>query len=110
MSNGSKILMIEDDLPLAANLQLALEEEGFNVTHCARGDEGLARAQRGGFDVALTDLRLPGLGGLEVVRKLHESQPRLPMVLMTAHGTVDNAIKATQFGAYDYVQKPFEIE
>jgi nitrogen regulation protein NR(I) len=105
-----KILLIEDDLPLAANLQLALEDEGFKVTHCARGDEGLARARTAPFDVALTDLRLPGLGGLEVVRQLHESHPRLPMVLMTAHGTVENAIKATQLGAYDYVQKPFEME
>jgi nitrogen regulation protein NR(I) len=110
MASGPKILLIEDDLPLAANLQLALEEEGFTLTHCARGDEGLHRAQSGGFDVALTDLRLPGLGGLEVVRKLHETQPRLPIVLMTAHGTVENAIKATQVGAYDYIQKPFEIE
>jgi nitrogen regulation protein NR(I) len=57
----------------------------------------------------LTDLRLPGLGGLELVRQLHESQPRLPVVLMTAHGTIETAIEATKLGAYDYLQKPFEM-
>jgi nitrogen regulation protein NR(I) len=58
----------------------------------------------------LTDLRLPGLGGLELVRQLHETQPRLPVVLMTAHGTIETAIEATKLGAYDYLQKPFEME
>ena len=59
--------------------------------------------------MVLTDLRLPGLGGLELVRQLHETQPRLPVVLMTAHGTIETAIEATKLGAYDYLQKPFEM-
>jgi DNA-binding NtrC family response regulator len=54
-------------------------------------------------------LRLPGLGGLELVKQLHETQPRLPVVLMTAHGTIETAIEATKLGAYDYLQKPFEM-
>src|SRR5207247_4647240 len=62
------------------------------------------------FDVVLTDLRLPGLGGLELVRLLHDVQPRLPIILMTAHGTIETAIEATKLGAYDYLQKPFEME
>jgi DNA-binding NtrC family response regulator len=106
----ARILLIEDDVPLAGNLRLALEDEGFSVTHCVRGDEGLEVAKRETFDAGLSDLRLPGLGGLEVVRRLHESQPGLPLVLMTAYGAVETAIKATQLGAYDYVQKPFEME
>jgi len=57
----------------------------------------------------LTDLRLPGMGGLELIRQLHAAQPRLPVVLMTAHGTIETAIEATKFGAYDYLQKPFEM-
>src|SRR6058998_2556512 len=59
--------------------------------------------------MVLTDLRLPGLGGLELVRQLHEAQPRLPVVLMTAHGTIETAIEATKLRAYDYLQKPFEM-
>ena len=81
------VLLIEDDTSLAANLCDVLKEDGFKVTICNRGDEGLRRASNDECDVVLTELRLPGLGGLELVRQLHETQPRLPVVLMTAHGT-----------------------
>jgi nitrogen regulation protein NR(I) len=109
MAADPKILLIEDDDRLAANLRQVLEDEGFKVTHAARGDDGLQRAGHTVFEVVLTDLRLPGLGGLELVRQLHATQPRLPVLLMTAHGTVETAIEATKLGAYDYLQKPFEM-
>ena len=102
MVANPKILLIEDDVRLAANLRQVLEDEGFTVTHAARGDDGLQRAGKDAFDVVLTDLRLPGLGGLELVRQLHEAQPRLPVLLMTAHGTIETAIEATKLGAYEY--------
>ncbi len=110
MSSSSRILLIEDDTQLATNLRQVLENDGFAVTHSARGDDGLRRAGDAAFDAVLTDLRLPGLGGLDLVRQLHETQPRLPVVLMTAHGTIETAIEATKLGAYDYLQKPFEME
>ena len=105
----ASILLIEDDASLAANLCDVLKKDGFKVTVCSRGDEGLRRAGNDECEVVLTDLRLPGLGGLELVRQLHETQPRLPVVLMTAHGTIETAIEATKLGAYDYLQKPFEM-
>jgi nitrogen regulation protein NR(I) len=110
MPTAAHILLIEDDASLAANLGDVLKEDGFKVTVCHRGDEGLRRASNDDCDVVLTDLRLPGLGGLELVRQLHEAQPRLPVVLMTAHGTIETAIEATKLGAYDYLQKPFEMQ
>jgi len=106
----ARILLIEDDASLAGNLSDVLKQDGFEATICSRGDEGLRRASTDECDVVLTDLRLPGLGGLELVRQLHETQPRLPVVLMTAHGTIETAIEATKLGAYDYLQKPFEME
>ena len=109
MQNPSLILLIEDDPSLATNLCDVLQDAGFKVTVCHRGDEGLRRASNDECDVVLTDLRLPGLGGLELIRQLHETQPRLPVVLMTAHGTIETAIEATKLGAYDYLQKPFEM-
>jgi len=109
MPKTAHILLIEDDTSLAANLCDVLKDDGFKVTVCNRGDEGLSRASKDDYDVVLTDLRLPGLGGLELVRSLHETQPRLPVVLMTAHGTIETAIEATKLGAYDYLQKPFEM-
>ena len=110
MPKAAHILLIEDDTSLAANLCDVLKEDGFKVTVCNRGDEGLRRASNDECDVVLTDLRLPGLGGLELVRQLHDTQPRLPVVLMTAHGTIETAIEATKLGAYDYLQKPFEMQ
>src|SRR6266550_1976401 len=109
MPSTAHILLIEDDASLAGNLCDVLTEDDFKVTVCNRGDEGLRRASEEECDVVLTDLRLPGLGGLELVRQLHETQPRLPVVLMTAHGTIETAIEATKLGAYDYLQKPFEM-
>jgi nitrogen regulation protein NR(I) len=109
VSGNARILLIEDDANLAANLRQVLEDEGFSVTTASRGDEGLRRAGTGPCDVVLTDLRLPGLGGLDLVRQLHDAQPHLPLILMTAHGTIETAIEATKRGAYDYLQKPFEI-
>ncbi len=109
MPSAPHILLIEDDVSLATNLCDVLEGDGFKVTLCHRGDEGLRRANPDEFDAVLTDLRLPGLGGLELVKQLHATQPRLPVVLMTAHGTIEMAIEATKYGAYDYLQKPFEM-
>src|SRR5262245_48905028 len=104
MDMTGHILLIEDDANLALNLRAVLEDEGMTVTHAAQGDEGLRLANAIACDVVLTDLRLPGLGGLELVRRLHSTQPRLPVVLMTAHGTIETAIEATKLGAYDYLQ------
>ena len=109
MTKAVRILLIEDDASLAGNLHDALTDDGFQVTISQRGDEGLRLARKDEWDVVLTDLRLPGLGGLELVRQLHETHPRLPVVLMTAHGTIETAIEATKLGAYDYLQKPFDM-
>src|SRR5581483_5803516 len=110
MIQVSKVLLIEDDASAAQALQRVLAAEGYRVACEARGDTGLAGAQQEEFDVVITDLRLPGLNGLELVRQLHSAKPRLPIILMTAHGTTETAIEATKLGAYDYLVKPFEME
>ena len=109
MSTACQILLIEDDGAIASSLEGVLAAEGWAVTHSARGDDGLALAQRQPFDLVLTDLKLPGTSGLEIVRRLHAACPRLPIVLMTAHGTTETAIEAIKFGAFDYLLKPFDM-
>ena len=106
----ARILLVEDDAELASALSRVLSDEQYEVVVLARGDQGLATAQAQPFDIVLTDLRLPGLNGLELVRQLHAHRPRLPIILMTAHGTTETAIEATKLGAYDYLLKPFEME
>jgi nitrogen regulation protein NR(I) len=109
MSAAPKVLLIEDDPGIVMTLRRVLGDEGHEVVVETRGDSGLARARAEALDVVITDMKLPGLNGLDLVRELHASQPRLPIVLMTAHGTTQTAIEATKFGAYDYLVKPFEM-
>jgi DNA-binding NtrC family response regulator len=74
-----------------------------------RGDTGLAQAKEQRFDVVLTDLKMPGLSGLELVEQLHAAKPKLPIIVVTAFGTTETAIEATKLGAYDYLLKPFDM-
>ena len=105
-----KVLLIEDDASTAASLQKVLSAEGYEVDIAARGDDGLARAREHNYNVVVTDLRLPGLGGLELVAQLHAAKPKQPIILMTAHGSTETAIEATKLGACDYLVKPFEAD
>ena len=94
---------------MAAGLIKELQAEGCQVATAARGDEGLAWAQGNDFDVVLTDLKMPGLSGLDLIERLHVAKPKLPIIMMTAFGTAETAIEATKRGAYDYLLKPFEM-
>jgi nitrogen regulation protein NR(I) len=110
MNPAAKILLVEDDARAASALNQVLGEEGYSVTHASRGDAGLQMATDHAYDAVITDLKLPGLDGLELVRELRKLRPRLPVILMTAHGTTETAIEATKLGAYDYLLKPFEMD
>jgi len=105
-----RILLVEDDRGAASALQKVIREEGYVVDLAERGDDGLTRALDGGYDLVLTDLRLPGLGGLELTSRLHAAKPKLPIIMMTAHGTTETAIEAIKLGAYEYLVKPFEAD
>ena len=84
--------------------------EGYGVDLAERGDDGLAQAKSRSFDLVLTDLKLPGLSGMELAAQLRAAKPKLPIIMMTAHGTTDTAIEATKLGAYEYLVKPFEAD
>jgi len=108
-SPTSRVLIIEDDMSVALSLTTELEAEGFDSEVVIRGEEGVARAISGSFDVVVSDLRLPGISGLDVLNQLHPVKPKLPLILITAFGTADTAIEATKCGAFDYLLKPFEM-
>ena len=110
MKMKSKILLVEDDQNIATGLKKVMQRDGYEVTLLARGDEGLTAGLNEAFDVVITDLKLPGLDGLQLVRELHQAKPKLPIVLITAHGTTETAIEATKWGAFDYILKPFEVD
>src|ERR1044071_6370191 len=109
MNPRSNVLLIEDDPGIVVTLRRLLSEEGHRVDIETRGDKGWERPRADVFDVVITDMKLPGLNGLELVRELHAIRPRLPIIVITAHGTTETAIEATKYGAYDYLLKPFEM-
>lgn len=110
MKAKPNILLVEDDTNIATGLQKVMRANGYEVTAVNRGDTGLEQAIAQPFDVVVTDLKLPGLDGLELVRQLHQAKPKLPIILITAHGSTETAIEATKWGAFDYVPKPFEVD
>ena len=109
MTAHARILLIKDDAGIAASLGGVLRDEGYELTLAERGDEGLKLGRARAFDVMLTDLKLPGVNGLDLVRELHKARPRVPIILMTAYGTTETAIEAMKLGAFEYLLKPFEM-
>ncbi len=105
----STVLIIDDDDQLRKSFDKLLTEEGFTVESAASGEEGLNIVRKNVPDLVILDMRLPGMNGLETFEAIHEIEPKLPVVIMTAYGTTETAIEATKMGAFDYILKPFEI-
>ncbi|HTU01006.1 MAG TPA: sigma-54 dependent transcriptional regulator [Candidatus Sulfotelmatobacter sp.] len=105
-----RILAVEDDPEMLALLQDHLVGEGYQVVGLTRGVEALARMRGESFDVILTDLKMPDVDGMEVLRAARELQRDVPVILITAFGSIQHAIQAIRHGAYDYAAKPFAME
>lgn len=105
----AKILVIDDDADSLASVVAALRRDGYDVVPAADPKEGLARLSSDGADVVLTDLRMPGLTGMEVIRHVVRENPGIPVVVLTAFGTVESAVEAVRAGASDYLMKPVGI-
>lgn len=104
-----EILLIEDEATLALLLRERLEKEGYSVTTCKDGEQGLARAISGVYHLLLLDVRLPGKNGFEVCRELRRHCSNLPVLMLTARGDVRDRVKGLKLGADDYLTKPFEV-
>jgi len=103
----SRLLVIDDNETVREGVATVAERAGFGVTRAASGEEGVARLKERAYDVVVTDLKMDGMDGIEVLRRVNLDYPESVVVIMTAYGTVDNAVEAMRLGAYDYVQKPF---
>jgi two-component system NtrC family response regulator/two-component system response regulator HydG len=110
MSIKGRVVVIDDEVNAAAALETLLREDGYDVAraHDARG--GLQLLEKTDPDVVLTDLRMPGMDGLELLAKIKQIRPETMVILMTAYGTVKTAVKAMKLGAEDYLSKPIDIE
>ncbi len=105
----SKILIIDDDDQLRKSFEKLLIEEGYHVRTAVSGESGIKTVESETVDLVIVDVRLPGINGLETFARIHELEPKLPVIVMTAFGTTETAIEATKLGAFDYVLKPFDV-
>jgi len=106
-----RLLIVEDKTSLAQMLREAVESDGFEAELAATGNDGIRRLAEGHRYVAvLTDLRMPGADGIAVLRQARESDPECPVIVMTAFGTIENAVEAMKLGAFDFIQKPIDVD
>jgi len=110
VSADANILVVEDDAAARDLLVEALRKEGYDVEAVAGGEDAMARSRATAFDLVLTDIRMGGVSGFDVLRAFKESSPETPIVLLTAFGSMEGAIEAMKQGAYDYLAKPFRRE
>ena len=106
----TRILLVEDEEKLARFVELELTHEGYQVEKAFDGRTGLELAEKGGFDLLLLDIMLPGLNGLEVLRRLRKEGSAVPVIMLTARDAVMDKVTGLDMGADDYVTKPFSIE
>ncbi len=109
MSAPRRVLLVEDDAHIADLLCLHLRDEGLEVVHCARGDDGLKEIERGGWDALVLDLMLPGVDGLEICRRARAMTRYTPIIIISARSSEVHRILGLELGADDYLAKPFSV-
>src|SRR6266481_4790768 len=109
-SRSGTVLIIDDEAAIRESLETLLELEGYAVESASSGEEGLARLGDGSFDLVLLDLALPDRNGIDLLGELRAHDSQLSVIMITAYGTVENAVKAMQAGAANFVQKPWDNE
>ena len=104
------VLIVDDEKNYPPILSAVLEEEGFETLTAYSGEEALSVLKNSDVDLVLTDMKMPSMDGIELLERIKEKNPGLPVIMMTAHGTVEKAVEAMQKGAYNYILKPFDNE
>ena len=105
-----RLLIIDDEKNIREGLAAALQMDGYETVTAADGNEGLQRFAKGDIDLVISDLRMPGINGDELQQKINEEYPGLPVIILTGHGTVENAVKSMRNGAYNFLTKPVNLD
>ena len=108
--NEINILLVDDEVKFLTAVADRLTLKGFNVTTATDGDAAIEAAGKGGFDVAVVDLRMPGTDGAEVLKILKQKHKFIEIIMLTGHATVDSAVECTKLGAFKYLEKPYDFD
>ncbi|MFO7654924.1 MAG: response regulator [Candidatus Krumholzibacteriia bacterium] len=110
MKEEIRLLIVDDEVPFLRTMAERLRLRGFDVTTAERGEDALEIARREKFDLALIDLKMPGLDGRQLLEMLKKEHRFLEVVILTGHGSLESAVECTKLGAFGYLPKPYEIE
>jgi DNA-binding NtrC family response regulator len=105
-----KVLIVDDEPGMRSLLSRVMEKEGYQSRAAADGAQALELVQAGEWDLVVADIDMPVMDGIEMLKRVHEVQPRLPVIMITAYATVESAVEAMKFGAVDYITKPFAMD
>ncbi|NNG25920.1 MAG: sigma-54-dependent Fis family transcriptional regulator [Ignavibacteriaceae bacterium] len=104
----NSILIIDDEKEICESIKMILEYEGYNVTYSTSATEGISKLSSNNYSGLLLDIQMPEMSGFEVLKKVKEKKPSLSVIIISAHGSVENAIRATKLGAFDFIEKPID--
>jgi two-component system, NtrC family, nitrogen regulation response regulator NtrX len=104
----NSIIIIDDEKEICESIKMILEYEGYTVDYSTSSPEGIAKITNGQFSALLLDIQMPEMNGFEVIKKVKETNPDLSVIIISAHGSIENAIKATKLGAFDFIEKPVD--
>jgi DNA-binding NtrC family response regulator len=110
MGDKIKLLICDDEVKFLDSIAERLELRGFDVTKASSGKEAVEAARSGGFDLAILDLKMPGMNGIEVLEILKKEHKYLEVIILTGHGSIDSAVESTKLGAFGYLSKPYELD
>jgi len=109
-NSHKNILVVDDEVEMRIALETALKREGHHITLAENGEQALERLSEGAFDLVLTDVKMPKINGIELLKTLKKKSPQTATIMMTAYGDIDNAVETIKAGAFDYLLKPFSAE
>ncbi|MBC8872323.1 MAG: response regulator [Planctomycetes bacterium] len=104
-----RVLLVDDEESFVAALGKRLNARGLRVETSLSGEDAIAKAEHHAFDVIVLDLAMPGMDGIETLKRLRERDPDLQIILLTGHGSIEKAVEATKLGAMDFLQKPASL-
>ena len=110
MISPARILLVDDDRNLREVTGVGLRRHGFDVVTVAAAEAAVEAVREDDFEAVVTDLKMPGMGGMELLRRLHSLQPTLPVVVLTAYGSIETAVLAMKDGAFDFATKPVDLD
>jgi DNA-binding NtrC family response regulator len=110
VENKIKLLLVDDEVKFLEWIAKRLELKNIDVTTASNGQEAIASAEKGLFDVAVVDFKMPGMDGTQVLKALKDNHKYLEIIMLTGHATIDSAVECTKLGAFKYLEKPYDFE